>query len=218
MKEHIKNPGERKAQHTLAREVVELVHGAAESNEAEAQHRRLFRSPSQPPSIPTEVESTDRPTPITASNAPPIHITLPESLVLGQSIARVMYSAGLVASRSEGHRLAENQGAYIGSKPGGQGGMGDGLEFTPVKLWDPKVTRDFLLDRELLVLRSGKWKVKIVKVVSDEEFERLGLDAPGWKEGEKHGDANQADKENSVDGKRRGLKARTQGVTIIRKV
>jgi tyrosyl-tRNA synthetase len=200
--EHMKNPSERKAQHTLAREVVELVHGVAESKEAEAQHRGLFRSPSQSRLTSMEINPTDRSTPITASNAPAIHVTLPESLVLGRSIARVMYSAGLVASRSEGHRLAQNQGAYIGSKPGGRGGMGDGLEFTPIKLWDPQVTRDFLQDGKLLVLRSGKWKIKIVKVVSDEEFERLGLDAPGWKEDEKQGEANRTGKENDVYNKR----------------
>ncbi|KAH0565368.1 hypothetical protein GP486_001233 [Trichoglossum hirsutum] len=182
MEEHTRDPGKRKAQHTLARELVELVHGAEASREAESQHRNLFRSHPQAPPTLGDVDSASRPTPITATNAPAIHVTLPRSLVLNQSIARVMHSAGLVASRSEGHRLAKHEGAYIGSRPGGGGGMGDSLDFTPIKLWNPTVTQNFLLDGEVLVLRSGKWKVKVVKVVSDEEFERLGLDAPGWKD------------------------------------
>ena len=58
--------------------------------------------------------------------------------------------------------------------------MGDSLSFTPIKTWDPSKTKDYLLEGSLLVLRVGKWKVKIVKVVSDEEFLKMGGNAPGW--------------------------------------
>lgn len=60
--------------------------------------------------------------------------------------------------------------------------MRNELEFTPIVNWKPEMTQRFIVDGNLLVLRVGKWKVKIVKVVSDEEFELEGLDAPGWKE------------------------------------
>ncbi|KAI9715477.1 MAG: hypothetical protein M1812_005953 [Candelaria pacifica] len=185
--DHMRLPHERKAQHILARDFVELVHGEEEAKDAEARHRLLFHGPSV--SARTEDPNGDWSNPLnpqapqtTQNNAPSPNVTLPASLVYDQSIARVLYHAGLVSSKGEGHRLAQNQGAYVGSRPAGGGGMPDELKFSPVKLWDPKLTQDYIIDGGLLILRVGKWKVKIVKIVSDEEFTRLELDAPGWKE------------------------------------
>ena len=48
--------------------------------------------------------------------------------------------------------------------------------------WNPNETEKYVTEGELLVLRVGKWKVKVVKIVSDEEFDAMGLDAPGWQE------------------------------------
>ncbi len=183
----MQHPHERKAQHILARDFVELIHGEEEAKEAEARHRLLFRSRSAPST--TEDPKGDWSNPLnpyapqtTQNNAPSANVTLPASLVYNQSIARVLYHAGLVSSKGEGHRLAQNQGAYIGSRPAGGGGMLDDLHFSPCKLWDPKQTQDYVMEGGLLILRVGKWKVKIVKIVSDEEFIKSELDAPGWKE------------------------------------
>lgn len=188
MAEHAQKPSERKAQHLLAREFVELVHGEVEAAGAEQQHRSIFRKAPLLVAANAAGSLEDTPprssAPITPTNAPKVNVTLPMSLVINKPPAKVLHSAGLVESRSEGHRLAVNQGAYIGSRPIGGGGMGDSLDFTSVKTWDPSKTEDYLMDGNLLVLRVGKWKVKIVRVVSDEEFRRLGLDAPGWKEEE----------------------------------
>ncbi|KAI9702358.1 MAG: tyrosyl-tRNA synthetase [Candelina mexicana] len=185
--EHMQHPHERKAQHILARDFVELVHGEEEAKDAEARHRLLFPSRSAP--VSAEAPKGDWSNPLnphapqtTQNNAPSANVTLPASLVYDQPIARVLYHAGLVSSKGEGHRLAQNQGAYVGSRPAGGGGMPDELKFSPVKLWDPKLTQDYIMDGGLLILRVGKWKVKIVKILSDEEFVKLGLDAPGWKE------------------------------------
>ena len=185
MEEHLQDPSQRKAQHVLARECAELVHGEEEAGKAELQHRAVFSrftaSTASPDSADTDETSASN-RPVTATSAPSVNVTLPFSLVIGQPPARVLYSAGLVNSRSEGHKLAANQGAYIGSRPEGGGQMGDSLSFSPVKLWDSSKTQDYLLDGNLLVLRVGKWKVKVVRVISDEEFERSGFDAPGWNE------------------------------------
>lgn len=116
---------------------------------------------------------------------PSASIILPRSLVHNQSMSRVFYSAGLVSSRSEGHRLLSAHGAYVGSKPGIQhGDMPDHVEYTRAQNWEPRKTEEFLLGegKDLLVLRAGKWRVKVVKVVEDEMFEREGRDAPGWRE------------------------------------
>ena len=86
--------------------------------------------------------------------------------------------------------------------------MGDSLEFTPILNWKPEMTEQFIVDGNLLVLRVGKWKVKIVKIVSDEEFEDEERDAPGWKEwkgGQRPGECEDEDEglENPRRGKRR---------------
>lgn len=226
MDRHKPDASKRLAQHTLAAEFVELVHGAEASKEAAAQHRALHAKPTvssilgtaQNPQYPV----SHKPNPLATNqnatkrqeatfwanslnkhsvatdqnNAPAAHVVLPKSLVFNQSIARVLYSAGLVSSRSEGHRLAQNQGAYIGSKASGHQAMGDDVSFTPAKLMDPLQTwRSVIRDDEgsgtmnkmgeegLLVLRQGKWRMRLCRIVSDELFETLGLeDPPGWAE------------------------------------
>lgn len=189
MDEHVKDPANRHAQHKLAQEVVELVHGSQAAIDAEASHRVAFGSRSGSKETVSSrgdlSNSLNRQAPQTnSSNMPPINIVLPTSLIYNQSIARILHSAGLVSSRSEGHRLAANQGAYIGSRADGTGRMSDDLTFTPVKLFAPERTKDYIIDGDLLILRVGKWKLKVVKIVSDEEFEKRGLNAPGWKEEE----------------------------------
>ncbi|KAL9611885.1 MAG: hypothetical protein Q9167_003499 [Letrouitia subvulpina] len=135
---------------------------------------------------------------------PSASVTLPRSLVHNQSMSRIFHSAGLVSSRSEGHRLLSAHGAYVGSKPGIQhGNMPDHVEYTRAQNWDPQKTEEFLLGegKDLLVLRAGKWRVKVVKVVEDEIFEREERDAPGWRERKEEMARENAGKE-AVSGKR----------------
>lgn len=86
----------------------------------------------------------------------------------------------MVASRSEGHRITANQGAYVGSRPGQVGGMGDELTFTPIKHMGEGIPETYIFDGDRLLLRIGKWKVKIVQIIPDEDFIARGLTAPGW--------------------------------------
>ncbi|KAL8820554.1 MAG: hypothetical protein Q9191_007490, partial [Dirinaria sp. TL-2023a] len=202
MTEHKTEPSKRIPQHRLAHEVLSVAHSPEDAEEAAAQHAGLFGSkrtvsytplsststtPSDP--APSSATSSKRPpdvsnllnkhAPITTShNAPALNITLPRSLVYSQPIARILYAAGLVASRSEGHRLCAQQGAYIGSRASGDP-MDDSLNFTPCKNWNPEDTNRFIIDDGLLILRVGKWKIKLVRIVSDEEFEKKGLSCPG---------------------------------------
>lgn len=205
VKESAQDPSKRLAQHRLAHEVLSLVHSEADAATAQEQHAAFFNRRTSPPASTEPLPVSHPPNPrlttvpanappdvssqlnkyapiTTAFNSPSMHITLPSSLVVSQPIARILYSAGLVASRSEGHRLCAQQGAYAGSRPGDSGTMGDDLEYTPCKNWEPSETNRFIIDNQLLILRVGKWKVKIIKIVSDEEFEAQGLTCPGWKE------------------------------------
>lgn len=195
LEDHKMQPSHRLAQHKLAYEVVGFVHGEELAKEAQQQHNTVFRIPvatkpraaehenttgsSNP--LSTRLPSRHSP-PVTSSNAPAPNLVLPKSLVYNQPIARLLYHAGLVFSKSEGHRLAVRQGAYIASIPGQKLPMGDQLEFTPALNWDPSNTEKFIIDGDTVILRVGKWNVKIIKIVSDEEFEQRGLTAPGWRE------------------------------------
>ena len=198
----MKDPSQRRAQHALAREVVALVHGREEAQKAETQHRSLFTRPVSEPT------SDDASQAAAAAGHPqsepmPAHNTiLPASLVYDCPPARVLYSAGLVSSRSEASRLLQHRGAYVGSLPSGRGGMTDTLSFTPIEAWTADEMKEYVIDGNLLILRVGKWKVKIVKIVSDEEYDRLGLDAPLWQKTktQKAERAGRADDTTGLDG------------------
>ncbi|CAG8087861.1 unnamed protein product [Penicillium salamii] len=203
MEEQNKDPSKRVAQHALASEFVELVHGKQEADAVALQHRQLFRPRA----------STAAPTPLSKTSVPPasharsitagfetpqsgnpyapqtnfanmgdMKVTLPESLVFNQPFNKVLWSAGLVSSKGEGHRVIVNNGAKVGSRPGDSGPMTDQLSFTPIRIWAAEKTKEFVLNGNLLILKLGKWKFKSVHIVSDEEFRTQGLTAPGWEE------------------------------------
>lgn len=204
MEELREDPPKRVAQHALAQEFVRIVHGPLEAEAVATQHRQLFRSrsstsePTPPPTRPSKVPENLANTPQAgflnraAGNkyAPPVNfanmesnrVVLPRSLVLKQPLNRVLYNAGLVSSKSEGHRLITNKGVSIGSRPGESGPMSDALAFTPIKIWTPEKTSEFLIGGNLLIIKIGKWKLKLIEIIDDAEFEEKGLDAPGWKD------------------------------------
>lgn len=220
MAEQARDPSRRVAQHALASEVVELIHGKVEADAVALQHRQLFRprsSTAEPSPLPGKAGSSSSPQTksstahfttqqagnphapqVNYANMPSAQVTLPRSLVYNQTFNKVLWSAGLVSSKSEGHRVVANNGAYVGSRPGDSGPMSDDLAFTPIRNWTADKTEQYILGGDLLILKLGKWKMKIVKIVSDEEFEKLGLTAPGWKEAaEVESDADPSNKKAS---------------------
>lgn len=219
MEEHVKEPSRRVAQHRLAREFVELIHGEEDADATVQQHRQLFGSQSSPPGPVTEpalkidpsvletgatrspsagfdnMQSGNKHAPQTHfGNMPAPRITLPRSLVYNQPLNRVLWSAGLVSSKSEGQRIIANKGAYVGSRAGDTGEMCDDLSFTPIKTWPAEKTQEFIIGGDLLILKLGKWKFKMVQIISDEEFRERGLTARGWQEVEQEAQ-DQAKKE-----------------------
>ncbi|KAI9834613.1 MAG: tyrosyl-tRNA synthetase [Phylliscum demangeonii] len=190
--QHEEDPSLRRAHHVLAREVLALVHGAPAAKEAELAHRNVFQrfstttasGSSTSDAVLDVLAAADskQVDPSQGLNLPPVNMTLPRSLVVKKSPIHLVYAAGFALSRNEAHKLVAKKGVYIGSRAGDTGEMTDSLSFTPITHWDPAQTEKYLFDGELLILRQGKWKVKVVKVVSDEEFDRLELKAPGWLE------------------------------------
>ncbi|XDG08603.1 hypothetical protein ABKA04_008218 [Annulohypoxylon sp. FPYF3050] len=182
VEEHKKDPRKRVAQHKLAFEVLSLVHSHAQAEEAQNQHKGIFSKGSNEI---TQYPSKEMPAGIDVSARFKTDIVLPESLILGKSISRILFAAGLADSITDAHRLAKQQGAYIGGRPGRHPDpnlrrmeSGD-LTFTPIKNWFVQETKNFLIDDKILVLRRGKHFVRIVEMISDEEWAKTGLMYPG---------------------------------------
>jgi tyrosyl-tRNA synthetase len=216
MREHEKDQSKRIAQHKLAREFTELIHGLGAAQEAEEQHRKLHNkhmSISDMRASVAETKATEvHPRtglpmfahPSLNKHAQPLHreddptttVRLPRSLVFEKPMSRILWSTGLVTSRTEGQRLINAGGAYVGGASDAKQEMGDNLTFTPVRTADWNEVKKYILDDNLLILRSGKWRIKIVNIIPDDEFVKLGLTCPGWDEHlQSQGDPNLGDAE-----------------------
>ncbi|KAI1424900.1 tRNA synthetase class I [Xylaria sp. FL1777] len=190
MEEHNLDPPKRHAHHTLAFEVLALVHGIREAEATQIRHKQIFSKDQPLPVSPTSAGEIDfypaRPSPATATTALNFRsdIQLPQSLILGSSISRILHAAGLADSSSDAHRLVAHQGAYVGGAPGRSAHnnteMREGeITFQPVKNWFPGDTKNFLIGGKILLLRRGKHFVRIVEMISDEEWKASGKSYPG---------------------------------------
>ncbi|QSZ32184.1 hypothetical protein DSL72_001755 [Monilinia vaccinii-corymbosi] len=191
MEEHMKEPSKRKAQHALARDFLELVHGEPVAKATELQHRLLFGKSRDQSNVELQNEmkrieaqvTESRSNSINASNRPRADLKLPHSFFFSRSISRILVASGLCATASEANRLCNSQGAYIGgSRPLGYVGKDDALTFTPIKNWRNHEILHYLIDGEMLILRRGKSNIRIIKVIPDEEYMAEGLVFPGHEE------------------------------------
>lgn len=213
VEEHKKDRSKRLAQHLLAAEFVELAHGPNAAKEAADTHRNIVSSRTTL-SMSSLVDSTPAKDPrdsrnymssqlnkmapaATFENTSNVRISLPRSLVYGNNLGAVLYHSGLVTSKTEGHKLiSKSGGAYVAGQPGTKSGvMGDEVKFTPIQM--ASATADgFIFDEDKLLLRVGKWKMKLIHVIPDEEFEAQGLTAPGW-EGRKQDATKEQETKNA---------------------
>lgn len=182
VEEHKKSPEQRKAQHKLAREFLELVHGEHEAKMAESQHRTLFSKGAGQPLL-SEIDADAKAGIVTPNNRPKVNVKLPRNIIYQKSISKVLYAVGLVSSGSEGHRLVESKGAYVGGRnPSTPTAMNDGgIAWVAIKNWAPEELKTFLIHDDLLLFRRAKHDVRIVQVVSDEEYVMSGEKFPGMK-------------------------------------
>lgn len=108
-------------------------------------------------------------------------VTIPYSLLHKGTFSHLLYAAGLVSSKSDGHRLVKSQGAYVVEPNSGTSENPSGLAWSHVPHpGQESLPLKYLVDQKALVLRSGKSKIKICRVVQDREFEALKLSFPGW--------------------------------------
>lgn len=165
MAAHAADPGKRLAQHLLASEVLELVHGREVAILTREQHEAM-RNPSLTGQSQLQGERT----------------TLPRSLVAGAPFTRILWHAGIVGTKSEAARLVKSGGVYVAESA--SGAQASETKFVAIKSQKPEELETFKRDG-LIVLRTGKWKVRIVEIVDDETFEKNldgGEAPPGWEE------------------------------------
>jgi tyrosyl-tRNA synthetase len=215
MESQRKDESKRTAQHILAKEVVELAHGAEDAKKAESAHKEAFSQGTHTFSLsglrraleniskkgqPDDVDegqlkllaykkaytASSTITGTTAEepkNDESNVVTLPLTLLSAGSFPRVLHAAGLVGSKSEGHRLIAKRGAYVVLPNSGSLENPSGLKWEQIpeaiSTTDPN---QYLLDWEALVVRSGKSKIQICRIVTEEQFETEGLTCPGWEE------------------------------------
>ncbi|KAK5126550.1 hypothetical protein LTR85_009484 [Meristemomyces frigidus] len=178
MAEHAADPGKRIAQHFLASEVLELVHGRQEAMNTQKEHQAL-RNPNMASlglgcktSPGADALNTDR-------------AVLPSSLIFDTPFSRILYHAGIAQSKSEGARMVAKGGVYVATPAPPTAVREDGgdtnLHFIQLRDQKPEEVRKYIMDG-LLMLRVGKWKVRVIEVIEDAEFDGQKLDAPGWSE------------------------------------
>ncbi|KAH7079104.1 tyrosyl-tRNA synthetase-like protein [Paraphoma chrysanthemicola] len=209
MGEQRRDESKRTAQHILAREIVELAHGAADARKAEAAHKEAFSHGTntfplsllrnklaaiQKPenkfgmiSAKRHMEliahkanfaasSTAQATPSTTVD-PAAHgadndiISLPLSALLPGSFPRILHAAGLASSKSEAHRLIAKKGAYVVVPNSGETESPTALQWVNIEAGATADPNHFLVDFEALILRAGKSRIQIVRVVTDEKYE-----------------------------------------------
>ena len=228
MEEQVKDPSKRVAQHKLAGEFVELLHGVEAAKAAEEQHRQLHDKNLSLDDIKASVQETKATDvhpqtglpmfshPSLNKHAQPLHreddtsttVRLPRSLVFETPASRILWSAGLVSSKTEGQRLVNAGGAYIGGAADAKQEMGDSLSYTPLKTANWSEVQKWIMDDSLLILRSGKWRIRIINIIPDDEFTRLGLTCPGWEEHlKKQQDALDAE----IEAQKAQIEARIEG-------
>ncbi|KAF2102438.1 hypothetical protein NA57DRAFT_33052 [Rhizodiscina lignyota] len=155
IREHNGDPSKRVAQHLLAQNFVELVHGKEEAAAAEAQHRAAFAKllDGSHFSIQTFRDREDI-------------VSLPRSDVVGQPLAKVLHVAGFIESRSKAQNLLEQSGIRLFGRTDGSA---DSTGFKKLGSKDKfiSIQHDWILDGNLLVFKIGKNKIVAIQVTEE---------------------------------------------------
>lgn len=107
-------------------------------------------------------------------------ITIPLSMLQPGSFPRVLFAAGLASSKSDAQRLIAKRGAYVVVPGSGSQENPTVLRWATIEAGVAVDPNHFLVDWEALILRSGKSKIQICRVIKDEQFKAEGLSCPGW--------------------------------------
>lgn len=159
MEQHSQDPGKRMAQHLLASEVLELVHGRETADATRAEHQSM-RNPNL-----SSLNSRSAQGSSDESGVGKKLPRLPRSRVINAQISKVLHDAGLAASKSEAARLINSGGVYVATKIDADADAD--LSFSQIKNQFSLVDSSMLVDGKL-VLRLGKWKTRVIDVAEDD--------------------------------------------------
>jgi tyrosyl-tRNA synthetase len=95
-------------------------------------------------------------------------VTLPLSMLQAGSFPSVLFAAGLATSKSDAGRLIAKKGAYVLVPNSGPPENPTALRWATIDLGNNADPNHYLIDWEALVLRSGKSKIQICRVVKDD--------------------------------------------------
>jgi tyrosyl-tRNA synthetase len=145
MQQHVQAPERRIAQHLLAREFVELVHGREDAEAAHEKH--LSRSGvTRGPTVPTG------------------DLKLPRSEVIDQPYSFLIHAAGLAETRSKAAKLVESGGAYLIDVMGHAAKIERGTAVNEDDVFTVNCGSQGQ-DQKFLMLRAGKWKTRTIELV-----------------------------------------------------
>jgi tyrosyl-tRNA synthetase len=145
---HFTSPDKRIAQHLLANEVVTMIHGAPTAARAAIQTRLLFPAPGDRPGFSAREILENF-----AGNQHGGVIEVPRDEVVGQLVSKLARRIGAVNTRGEADNMIKGGGLYVG------------LENEKVADVKVRVEEEWLVDGEVLMVRFGKGRFVIVKVV-----------------------------------------------------
>lgn len=139
MRRHWANPEKRIAQHLLADEVTELVHGKQGLQKAYTTTKIIFGS-SYWTLTASEITS--------AFAGDPRLVFCEESEIFSNPVTHLAAGYELISSKSEAQRLVKSKGLYLNNKP--------------VAFADYTLRRSDLIDGKVVILRAGKTKHLII--------------------------------------------------------
>ena len=209
MARQAQDPSKRLAQHILAREIVELAHGAAAAQQAITAHKDAFGQGAHTFSLlslrnsiaehkgtvvaakegmgkmdkelfeykkayaaSSTTQSVSDTTSEQQKNVNENIVTLPLSMLQPGSFPQILHAAGLASSKSEANRMIANNGAYVVVPNSGPSENPTALKWSRIKPGKDVDPNHYLVDWEALVLRSGKTKIQICRVVRDDKLEK----------------------------------------------
>lgn len=171
MQEHTSDPTRRVAQHMLAFEVCDFVHGQEVAQATRAEHSEL-----RAPTLTTLMKMHEKTVQADAASivaGPPHARSSPSSLSRGdlqKSISRVLVILQLVKTTGEANRLIASGGVYAGMRIGQHEcalTKDEPLAFQAIEDANRSAGHYVVDGGELLILRRGKWDVRCVRVIDD---------------------------------------------------
>ncbi|KNG47352.1 tyrosyl-trna synthetase [Stemphylium lycopersici] len=124
-------------------------------------------------------------TPASEQQKPPVNqdiVTLPLSMLQPGSFPHLLHAAGLATSRSEASRLIAKKGAYVIVPNSGPPENPTALKWATIEAGKEIDPNHYLVDWEALVLRAGKSRIQICRVVRDEVMEKEDKESGEGKE------------------------------------